>query len=50
MASPRIAKSLAVLRSQVDAMAPARAKDNDGWLGDARHQATKSEHNPDANE
>lgn len=48
MASPRIAKSLAVLRSQVDAMAPARAKDNDGWLGDARHQATKSEHNPDA--
>lgn len=49
MASPRIAKSLAVLRSQVDAMAPARAKDNDGWLGDTRHQATKSEHNPDAN-
>lgn len=42
----RIAKSLDTLRSQVNGLWPVRSKANDGWLGDARHQATKSDHNP----
>ncbi len=43
----RIAKSLDVLRSQVNALSPNRDKSSDGWIGDPRHQATKSEHNAD---
>lgn len=43
----RIAKSLDVLRSQINAAYPGRKKSSDGWLGDARHRATQSEHNPD---
>ncbi|MFH6994571.1 hypothetical protein [Flavobacterium sp. FlaQc-48] len=42
----RIAKSLAQLRSQVNAMAPNRSKLSDGWFGDAAHQETESDHNP----
>ncbi len=47
MSDPRIAKSLDVLRSQMNATFPGRNKANDGWIGDPRHQAGKSEHNPD---
>ena len=43
-----IAKSLATLRDQVNALAPNRSKAADGWIGDAAHQATASDHNPNA--
>jgi hypothetical protein len=43
----RPAKSLLTLRNQVDAKWPGRDKSSDGIIGDASHQATKSDHNPD---
>lgn len=42
----RIARSLDVLRDQVNELYPGRSEESDGWIGDARHQATKSDHNP----
>lgn len=42
----RVAKSLEVLRKQINAKWPKRAIGSDGGIGDARHQATKSDHNP----
>lgn len=45
----RVAKSLLKLRDQVNVQWPSRSKSDDGTIGDARHAATKSEHNPDAN-
>lgn len=45
----RLAKSLVVLRDQMNALAPNRSKASDGWIGDAAHASRKSEHNPDAN-
>lgn len=45
---PRIAKSLDVLRSQINAKYPNRSKVSDGWIGDARHAAGASDHNPNA--
>lgn len=45
---PRIAKSLATLRDQINARAPNRSKSSDGWIGDPRHQATASDHNPNS--
>jgi hypothetical protein len=47
MTSWRVAKSLLILRDQVNAMAPSRDKSIDGTIGDASHQATISDHNPD---
>jgi hypothetical protein len=44
----RRAHSLATLLAQVNARAPNRDKSSDGWIGDAAHAATKSEHNPNA--
>jgi hypothetical protein len=35
------------LRDQVDTWYPDRRTTSDGWIGDARHSATKSDHNPD---
>lgn len=44
----RIANSLARLRDQVNAKYPNRNKASDGWIGDAAHAATASDHNPNA--
>jgi hypothetical protein len=45
MASPD--PSLLMLLGQINAKAPNRRKDSDGWIGDAAHQATNSAHNPE---
>lgn len=45
----RVAKSLETLLAQVNAMSPNRDKSSDGAIGDSRHAATRSEHNPDSN-
>lgn len=42
----RRALSLTVLVEQVNALAPDRDKASDGWIGDASHQTTTSDHNP----
>lgn len=42
-----LAPSLVTLRNQVNALHPERDKSSDGWIGDARHQASRSDHNPD---
>ena len=35
------------LRDQIDTRYPDRRTTSDGWIGDARHSATRSDHNPD---
>ena len=35
------------LREQINECYPDRDKRSDGWIGDSRHAATKSDHNPD---
>jgi len=35
------------LRDQIDTWYPDRRSTSDGWIGDARHSASKSDHNPD---
>lgn len=42
----RLAPSLEQLRDEVDRYAPKRNKASDGTIGDASHQATQSDHNP----
>lgn len=44
----RLAKSLDVLRAQVNARWPDRNKGSDGWIGDTAHSARKSDHNPNS--
>lgn len=44
----RVARSLEVLRKQINDKWPKRNKASDGGVGDARHQALKSDHNPNA--
>lgn len=41
-----LAPSLRQLRSEIDSIWPGRDRSSDGWLGDAYHQMSKSEHNP----
>lgn len=43
----RAAHSLIVLRDQINAAYPNRNKASDGIIGDAAHQASYSDHNPD---
>jgi len=45
---PRIAKALDTLRRQVQTEFPTAPKAEFGWIGDTRHQARKSDHNPNA--
>lgn len=42
-----LAPSLVKLRDQINARWPNRSKASDGWIGDAAHNARKSDHNPD---
>lgn len=42
-----LASSLSALRAEVNKRWPNRSKVSDGWIGDASHQARKSDHNPD---
>jgi hypothetical protein len=35
------------LREQIDDSYPERDRRSDGWIGDAKHSASKSDHNPD---
>ena len=46
---PKLCKAGQQLRLQVDDTYPDRDRTSDGWIGDARHQASVSDHNPDAN-
>lgn len=46
----KLTEGLANLRAQVDAAFPHRDKTSDGTIGDARHQAGTSGHNPDDTE
>jgi hypothetical protein len=46
--SPRLCKAGQQLRLQVDDSFPDRDRTSDGWIGDTRHQARPSDHNPDA--
>jgi LysM repeat protein len=42
----RLAKSLEVLRNQINSQFPNRDKKSDGWIGDAKHASRASDHNP----
>jgi hypothetical protein len=42
----RLARSLEVLRNEVNDYAPNRSKVSDGWIGDAAHASRGSDHNP----
>ena len=45
---PKLSKAAIQLREQFDDCYPDRNRSSDGWIGDARHSHTKSDHNPDA--
>jgi hypothetical protein len=45
----RLSKAAAQLREQIDDNYPERSRKSDGTIGDARHSARKSDHNPDVN-
>ena len=45
--SPRLCKAGQQLRLQVDDSFPDRDRTSDGWIGDTRHSARPSDHNPD---
>ena len=43
---PRLCKAGVQFREQLDDSFPDRLRDSDGWIGDVRHQRTKSDHVP----
>ena len=45
---PKLCKAGQQLRLQVDDSYPDRDRTSDGWIGDTRHAARPSDHNPDA--
>ncbi len=47
MKKPRLSKAAIQLREQFDDAYPDRDRASDGWIGDTRHGARKSDHNPD---
>ena len=46
---PKLCKAGQQLREQIDDAFPDRDRTTDGWIGDTRHAARPSDHNPDAN-
>jgi hypothetical protein len=44
----KLCKAGIQLREQVDDAFPDRDRTSDGWIGDKRHSARKSDHNPTA--
>ena len=44
---PRLSKAAIQLREQFDDNFSDRDRTSDGWIGDSRHSARKSDHNPD---
>ena len=46
---PKLCKAGRQLREQIDDAFPDRDRTSDGWVGDTRHAARPSDHNPDAN-
>ena len=45
---PQLSKAAIQLREQFDDTFPSRDRTSDGWIGDTRHAARPSDHNPDA--
>jgi hypothetical protein len=44
---PQLSKAAKQFREQFDDTFPDRDRLSDGWIGDTRHSARKSDHNPD---
>ena len=45
--TPKLCKAGQQLRLQIDDSFPSRDRTSDGWIGDSRHSARPSDHNPD---
>lgn len=45
---PKLSAAGSKLREQINRTYPNRDKASDGWIGDAKHRAGKSDHNPDS--